>query len=150
VGAGTASLTKAGNGVLVLAGANVYTGTTSSECRNPQAKRDCDHSGCSALTSFAIVRQNAVLDINGAGFSTLLYAGGPSLPLTNLGALTGSGLVDNFSNTPVALSLNGTSTGVFSGLIQNSIAAGSLALIRNAASGTQYLTGLNPTPAPRS
>jgi len=68
--------------------------------------------------------------------------GSGSFATTKLGALTGSGLVDN-SGTPVVLSLGATSTGVFTGIIQNSVAGGSVSLWRNAASGTQYLTGLN-------
>ncbi|NBV85054.1 MAG: hypothetical protein EBS01_02035, partial [Verrucomicrobia bacterium] len=143
IGAGAASLTKSGTGLLVIAGSSTYTGNTVIDAGTLRLNGTSANLGAPSGASFAIVRQGALLDLSGAGPSGTLYAGNAnSFALAQLGALTGSGSVDSVSSTNTALFLGGTSTGVFTGIIQNS-SSGSLTLVRNGASGYQYLTGLN-------
>ena len=142
IGAGATALTKSGTGLLVIAGSSNYTGNVTINAGTLRLSGVNANLGA-PTTAIDYVRQNAVLDLGGAGISGTLYVGSGSFATTKLGALTGSGLVDNVSSAPVVLSLGATSTGVFTGIIQNSVADGSVSLWRNAASGTQFLTGLN-------
>jgi autotransporter-associated beta strand protein len=93
--------------------------------------------------------------VNNAGPITLLYVGGTLiggtlLPTVSLGALSGAGVIDNTNASASALSLGvaaTTANGVFSGTIRNS-GAGVLTVVRNATSGTLFITGLNTYTGP--
>jgi autotransporter-associated beta strand protein len=138
------SLTKSGTGVLILSGSNTYTGNTTVNEGTLRLLGTSARIGIPSASSLVTIRQNATLDLNGAGGSGALYNGGPSMVLNTLGVLSGAGRLDN-SNAGPAAALFGTSssmgTAVFSGLLQNSGAP--LTVVRNGVSGTQYLTGLN-------
>ena len=141
----SAPLTKSGNGILILSGANTYMGNTTVNAGTLRLAGSNARLGNQTASFFTNIRQNAVLDLNGAGSSGTLYIGGPSVPTTLAGMLQGAGVVDNSSGTAMAISIapsTSTSTSVFSGVLSNS-GSGSLSLVRNGASGTQYLTGLN-------
>jgi autotransporter-associated beta strand protein len=96
-------------------------------------------------TTQLVVRQGGVLDVGGGGTPSQLYAGGPLMRTLNVGFLQGSGIVDNQSINPVALTLGtlgGAVNVVFSGIIQNT-GGGPLTVITNGGGGISYLTGLN-------
>lgn len=145
VGGGATSLTKTGNGLLVLGASNAYIGNTVVNAGTLRLSGGTASIGSPGASSTLVIRQDATFDINGSGTSSLLYAGGTNGPLTTAGVLVGAGVLDNGSSGATAISLGGSlasATGVFTGVISNS-AGGSLTVVRNGVSGTQYLTGLN-------
>ena len=150
IGSGSASLTKAGNGLLVLSGTNTYTGNTTINQGTLRLSGGTATLGVPAAGAFAAIRQDGVLDLNGAGVNTLLYTGGGSLSLITLGVLQGAGLLNNGSASATAVSLGAsgaTASGVFSGVISNT-GGGALTVVRNGASGTETLIGLNTYTGP--
>ena len=147
IGAGSASaVTKAGSGTLIIGGNNTFTGNLTI---NEGTVRMSSAIGIPALgvittaTNVTTIRQGATLDINGAGAPTQLYPGATNMNLLTIGALTGAGLVTN-SGTASAISIGSslsTAGGVFNGILQDG--AGALTVVRNGASGSVALTGLN-------
>ena len=112
-----------GNGLTVFTGANTYDGGTSVTGGTLQLNNNA------ALgTGGLAVSAGALVDVNGSS---------PSI-----GVLNGNGVIDNVTagGTPVLTIGNGTASGTFSGTIQNTSGALTLA---TAGSGTQYLTGTN-------
>ncbi|NBV87656.1 MAG: hypothetical protein EBS01_15615, partial [Verrucomicrobia bacterium] len=143
--AGSSALTKSGDGLLVVSGANTYTGNTTINAGTVRLSGAIARLGVPGAGYYTTVRQNAVLDLNGAGSTGTLYVGGPSVPTSLVGMLQGAGVVDNSSPTAMAVSIGpatSTSTSVFAGVLSNS-GSGALTVIRNGAGGTQFFTGLN-------
>ncbi|RFC41660.1 MAG: Autotransporter-associated beta strand repeat-containing protein, partial [Verrucomicrobia bacterium] len=143
LGSGAASLTKAGSGLLILSGSNTYTGNTVLNGGTLRLSGGSASIGLPGASNSLTLRQDATFDVNGAGLSSSLYTGG-TLTLSTVGILSGAGNLDNTAPGASALSLGSSSTaatGVFTGVISNS--SGTLTVVRNGASGTQYLTGLN-------
>jgi autotransporter-associated beta strand protein len=127
---GPGSLTMSGNGVLRLAGANTF-------------------SNASGLTinSGTVRLANAAAIPTGNGFGNVAIAFGATLDLggnsQTINGLNGAGTVDEASTNAATYILtlgNGSSNGVFSGVIQNTF--GTVALTKNG-TGTQTLSGAN-------
>jgi autotransporter-associated beta strand protein len=114
-------LTLQGNGVALFTGNNSYNGGTTITGGTLQL-------GSSTALGVGTVSigSSGVIDINGTSAS--------------VGALSGSGLVDNVTagGTPTLSIGYGNTSGTFAGTIQNSTGTTTLAKI---GSGTQYLTG---------
>ncbi|MEI7900519.1 MAG: LamG-like jellyroll fold domain-containing protein, partial [bacterium] len=125
---GSVALVKAGGGVLVLGGANSFTGKT------------YINTG-SLLVSNALALQNSTLIFNAAGAGTLQFGSG--LTSATLGGLEGSRDVSllNQAGTPAPVALavgkNGTTT-LYSGAL-----SGSGASLTKIGAGTLVLTGTN-------
>ncbi|MEI9894786.1 MAG: autotransporter-associated beta strand repeat-containing protein [Chthoniobacter sp.] len=92
----TGAFTKAGDGTLILTGANTFTGSTFINGGTIQLSGTTATLGTiSTAANVTTIRQNATLDINAAGATATLYAGGPSYPVVTIGALAGAGTVTN-------------------------------------------------------
>ena len=143
---GSGSLTKNGTGLLIISGTNnIYTGDTVLNGGTLRLSGPTATLGAPTANTATVIRQDAVLDINGAGTSTTVYSGG-TFSLFSLGTLSGAGRVDNSSGTATLISLgssNTTGTSVFSGII-----SGSLGVVRNGSSGNVFLTGINTYTGP--
>lgn len=142
----TGSLTKAGSGILVVGGANTFTGTVTINEGGLRLGATTATLGVPAAASTLVMRQGTVLDINGAGASGTAYANGPTLNILTVGALNGAGTITSNSATPSAISLGSSATTVatpvFSGIIQDGL--GTVSVIKNGTSASaQALTGLN-------
>ncbi|MGB8167670.1 MAG: autotransporter-associated beta strand repeat-containing protein, partial [Chthoniobacteraceae bacterium] len=157
IGAGAASIfTKAGNGTMILGGANTFTGNAFvNEGIVQLAGTTTATVGSPAAGSTFTLRQGATLDINNSGASVAPYTGATALRTTNIGALTGAGSITNgLSGTPsaAAISIGVAATnvaGVFSGIISDGTSGtGGMTVIRNGASGAVALTGLNTYTGP--
>ncbi|MSU56718.1 MAG: hypothetical protein EXS35_00800 [Pedosphaera sp.] len=122
---GTRSLTKTGNGTLILGTASTYSGDTTISAGTLKlgaANVIPDGSGNGNLTA------NGTLDL--AGFSE------------TLNGLSGSGIVDNTSASAVSFAAgNNNQSSTFSGVIKNT-GGGALALTKTG-SGTLTLSGAN-------
>ncbi|MEK0445912.1 MAG: hypothetical protein RLZZ399_1233, partial [Verrucomicrobiota bacterium] len=144
IGSGAASLTKAGTGLLVLTGDSNYTGnTTINEGTLRLSGTGVTLGAITAAANTTTLRQGAVLDLNGAGLLSALYAGGLSYHSSNVGALSGAGRITNSSASGATLvigSASSTANTVFSGVIQNG--TGVLNVVKQGA-GTQAFSGLN-------
>ncbi|MBV6500122.1 MAG: hypothetical protein CJBNEKGG_02590 [Prosthecobacter sp.] len=101
--AGTGGITKNGDGTLVLAGANNQTGTISIN----EGTVRLSGSGRLGAASDLVIRQGAVLDLNGV------------TPGTITNAFNNNGIVTNSSSTAVTFTIGGTgaSTGTSYGII---------------------------------
>jgi fibronectin-binding autotransporter adhesin len=103
IGGSSMNLTKAGNGTLVLSGANTYDGTTTISAGTLQL----GNSGVIADASAVTVNSPGILDMNGYN--------------ETIGSLAGSGTLENVSaggTTVLTAGGNNTST-TFSGIAQN-------------------------------
>ena len=143
ISGGAGSFTKAGEGLVVITGANAYTGATTINQGSVQM------SGATAAlgsNSNLNLRQGTTLDLNGAGASVSTWNTAVAAPRILIGALAGTGTVVNTNAAPSILSLgNGNGNGTFNGLISQ--AAGAITVVKNG-SGTQSLTGLNTYTGP--
>jgi autotransporter-associated beta strand protein len=103
IAAGTGGITKNGDGTLVLAGANNQTGTISIN----EGTVRLSGSGRLGAASDLVIRQGAVLDLNGV------------TPGTITNAFNNNGIVTNSSSTAVTFTIGGTgaSTGTSYGII---------------------------------
>ena len=143
ISGGAGSLTKAGPGLLVLSGANAYTGAT---YINQGTVRLSGTTVTLGSNSSVSLLQGATLDINAAGSSASNWNTAPSAARIAIGALAGAGTVVNTSASPALLSIgNGNGNGTFTGMIDES--AGRITLVKNG-SGTQSLTALNDYTGP--
>jgi autotransporter-associated beta strand protein len=144
---GTSGLTKSGTGLLVLGGANTFTGNTTINEGTVRLSGGAATLGAISLAANkTTIRQAGTLDLNAVGGSTGV----------TIGMLDGSGLVTNSTTGTATLVLgrSGTTTGTgyFTGLITD---GGTAALTRQIAvtkSGSstsiQYLTGANTYTGP--
>ena len=121
-GAGT--FTQAGTGTTTFTGSKNYTGATFVNAGTLQAGGANTFSSASAVT----VASGAVLELNGFNNS--------------IGGLAGSGTVQNGAATSATLTILGSGTSTFSGLIQDGGSA-FLSLIKGGTGGTLTLTGSN-------
>ncbi|MGV3664411.1 MAG: autotransporter-associated beta strand repeat-containing protein, partial [Prosthecobacter sp.] len=142
----TGSLTKAGSGILVVGGANTFTGTVTINEGGIRLGATTATLGVPAAGSTLVMRQGTVLDINGAGASAAPYTNATPLNILTVGALNGAGTITSNSATPSAISLGSSATTVatpvFSGIIQDGL--GTVSVIKNGTSASaQALTGLN-------
>jgi len=142
---GTSALTKSGTGLLVLAGANTFTGnTTVNEGTLRLEGATATLGTISIAANKTTIRQAGTLDLNAAGVSNTV----------TIGLLDGSGLVTNAGGGSGAIGTlqlgQGTATtgiGYFTGILGDG--AGPLALTKaGATSSVQYLTGLNTYTGP--
>ena len=144
---GGAALTKSGNGTLVLSGSKAYTGNT---VINQGA---IQMSGAAAMlgtlttaVNQTVIRQGGLLDVNGAGATTVLYTGGPSFPQITIGALTGTGIVTNSSATQSTVSLGSaaqTGTTTFGGILQDGLSPLNV-VINGTTARSQAIIGTQP------
>jgi autotransporter-associated beta strand protein len=117
-------LGKTGGGVLILGGMNTYTGPTTVNLGTLQAGSTQAFGIGSAVT----VSSGTLLDLNGYN--------------NTIGSLAGAaGDVNNSSSTAATLTIGGSATTTFSGIIEN-IGSGGLS-ITQAGTGTQTLGGAN-------
>ena len=118
------SLTKTGNGLMSLTGGNSYNGTTVQA-----GTLQLGNSAALGLNTGTLTVNGGLVDLH--GFSP------------TVGALSGTGgVIDNLIATASTLTVgNGGTGGTYSGTIQNTAGAVTLALAANA--GTQYLSGAN-------
>ncbi|HEX3655228.1 MAG TPA: autotransporter-associated beta strand repeat-containing protein, partial [Pirellulales bacterium] len=139
------ALTKAGNGTLIISGANTYTGNTTIDEGTIQLSGPSATLGkITTAANVTTLRQNTTLDLDGAGPLT----GGVGTVV--IGALAGAGTVTNSgggSDTAVVLDIGyGTTTtasGVFSGILQNGDSGAAVLNVTKNGSGTEVLAGLN-------
>ncbi len=138
ISGGAGSLTKAGTGLLVITGANTYTGTTNINQGTVQLAGATAALGSNSNVN---LRQATTLDLNAAGASVSVWNTHVAAPRVLIGALAGTGTVVNTNAAPSILSIgNGNGNGTFNGLINQT--AGAITLVKNG-SGTQSLTALN-------
>ncbi len=114
IGSFGGSLTKAGNGMLIIGGSNGYTGNTTINQGVVQLSGPSASLGSiTTAGNITTLRQGATLDLNGAG---------PGGQVT-IGALQGAGTITNSSAGISYLNIGfygaTTSAGVFSGLLQD-------------------------------
>jgi autotransporter-associated beta strand protein len=150
IGAGAASLTKSGDGLLVISGVNTYTGNTVVNAGSLRLSGTSATLGVPGAATLLTIRQSGRVEVNGAGTPSSLYTDGPTIARLSLGLLHGSGVIDNSSATPVAIAIGSagaSGNAVFSGLISNT-GAGSLSVVKAGAAGTQYFTALNTYTGP--
>ncbi|WP_395736830.1 autotransporter-associated beta strand repeat-containing protein [Prosthecobacter sp.] len=132
ISGGTGSLTKAGSGVLVLSGANAFTGTTTIN----EGGIQLSGSGTIGGTNVSLtMRQNTVLDLNGVSVGTTLANG--------LNVLNGAGtIINNAASGTAALRVgNNNGSGLYSGLITDGINGASISLSK---AGTGSFTLIGP------
>ncbi|MFZ9436639.1 MAG: beta strand repeat-containing protein, partial [Opitutales bacterium] len=146
---GAGSVTKSGNGTLVLSGANTFTGALAvNEGTLRASGTAAGLLGVPAAATVHLLRQGATLDVGGAGASAAIYGGGPSMPILVSAPLHAGGNVTSSVAGAQALQLGASgSTGnaIVSGVISDG--TGILALIKQG-SGTQALSGLNTYTGP--
>ncbi len=146
IGSGTGSLTKAGGGTLIVSGANTYTGSTVINEGMLQLSGNAAALGATLIgASSMTVRQNAFLDLNGAGVASSV-SGGPNQPSVVVGAINGAGTIENSGGGTSAQSVlvigtTSTGIGVFSGIIKDN--GGIMNFTKAGTLSTQYLTGDN-------
>ncbi|MBU6303228.1 MAG: autotransporter-associated beta strand repeat-containing protein, partial [Verrucomicrobia bacterium] len=147
---GTGVVTKAGTGTLVLSGQNTFTGgLIVNEGVLRASGTNTQTLGAPAVGTVNVLRQNTFLDVNGAGASAAPFTGGVALSTLISAPINGAGSITSTAAGSQAIQLGtsaSTSSGVFSGVISNG--SGTLTVIRNGASGTQALTGLNTYTGP--
>ncbi|WP_395748858.1 autotransporter-associated beta strand repeat-containing protein [Prosthecobacter sp.] len=132
ISGGAGSLTKAGSGVLILSGANAYTGTTTINEGGIQLSGSGTIGGTNASLT---MRQNTVLDLNGVSIG--------SVSANGLNVLNGAGTIINnaASGTAVLRVGNSNGSGLFSGLITDGTSAA--ISLSKAGTGSLTLTGVN-------
>jgi fibronectin-binding autotransporter adhesin len=141
---GSGSLTKAGVGILVLAGNSTYTGDTFLEAGNIQLGL-ADALSTGSVLRFSANANNRRLQMQ--GFNQTL--GGVDSTAATGGTLIVEAAADNVSNAPATLTLNvaaGQSHN-FSGIVRNASGTATnsaLTLIKDGA-GTQVLSGAGVT-----
>ncbi|MEI9897818.1 MAG: autotransporter-associated beta strand repeat-containing protein [Chthoniobacter sp.] len=142
IGSGTGSLTKSGNGTVVIGSPNTYTGNTTIDAGTIKLAGALASLGSiTTAGNVTTIRQGATLDINAAG---------PGHAVT-IGALSGAGNVTNSGDNgstagtlQIGLlnSTTSTTAAVFSGVLQDG--TGVLNVTMNkAGTGVQAFTGLN-------
>ncbi|OYW77349.1 MAG: hypothetical protein B7Z37_04700 [Verrucomicrobia bacterium 12-59-8] len=143
--AGTGPVTKAGDGTLVLSGQNTFTGAlTIDEGVLRASGTNTQTLGAPAAATVDALRQNAYLDVNGAGATTAPYTNGTSLRTLIAAPINGAGFITSTASGTQAIQLGtsaSTGSAVFSGIISDG--SGTMSVIRNGASGSQALSGLN-------
>ena len=138
ISGGAGSLTKAGNGLVVLTGASTYTGATNINQGTVQLSGTTVSLGANSNVT---LRQGTTLDLNAAGASVSNWNTAVAAPRILIGALAGTGTVVNTNAAPAILSLGaGNGNGTLNGLINQT--AGVITLVKSG-TGTQSLTGLN-------
>jgi autotransporter-associated beta strand protein len=133
ISGGAGNLTKAGSGVLILSGANAFTGTTTINEGGIQLSGSGTLGGTNASL---MMRQGTVLDLNGVNVGTT-SAGG-------LNAFNGAGTITNNAASGSALLRigNNNAAGIFSGVIQDGINGATVSL-QKAGTGTQVISGIS-------
>ena len=138
ISGGAGSLTKSGTGLLVISGANTYTGATNI---NQGTVRLSGATAALGSDSNVTLRQGTTLDLNAAGASVSTWNSAVAAPRIRIGALAGSGTLVSTNAAPSIISLgNGNGNGTFTGLISQT--AGAITLVKNGG-GTQSFTGLH-------
>ncbi len=145
IGSGGSSLTKTGDGLLVLSGPNAYTGNTTVNQGTLRLSGAAATLGAiSNPANTTVVRQNAVLDLNGAGSRLPVFPGGPSLPTVVTGTLSGAGTVTNLHpESGAALWIGQPGVTTASSTFGGTLADGtqSLHIVKNG-TGTQAVVGM--------
>ncbi|MEY5011170.1 MAG: hypothetical protein RLZZ253_2309, partial [Verrucomicrobiota bacterium] len=145
IGSGGSSLTKTGDGLLVLSGPNAYTGNTTVNQGTLRLSGAAATLGAiSNPANTTVVRQNAVLDLNGAGSPLPVFPGGPSLPTVVTGTLSGAGTVTNLHpESSAALWIGQPGVTTASSTFGGTLADGtqSLHILKNG-TGTQAVVGM--------
>ena len=103
VGTGPGSLTKAGNGTLILSAANTFTGDVTVDAGTLKLSGTTATLGAITIAgNVTTIRQGATLDLNAAGAGQT----------TTIGMLAGAGTVTNSSNSAATLNIGllGTTT----------------------------------------
>jgi len=139
ISGGAGSLTKAGTGLLVITGANAFTGSVNINAGTLRLSGSSAAIGTAQTGStFLNLRQGATLDLNAAGAPGPNWPGVGTAPRISVGALVGTGTVVNTNASPAVITLvNGAASGTFNGLINQT--AGAITIVKNGA-GTQSLT----------
>jgi autotransporter-associated beta strand protein len=140
---GTGSLTKAGNGLLVLSGTNTFTGST---IINEGTLR-LGSAGALAVSpaagSVLSIRQLGTLDLAVAGASSAPYVGGTATPTIILPPVNASGSITNSISGPLVVQL-GVAASTGNAIISSVIADGAGVLSLNVrTTATQALSALN-------
>jgi autotransporter-associated beta strand protein len=137
----TGSLTKSGNGLVILTAANAFTGAVNLNSGTLQLSGTAATLGAPASGNLTL-RQGATFDVNGAGTAATIFTNGPSVARVLTGTLAGTGTVTNSGGgaaTAVALDVgNGNANGSFYGLLSDG--AGKLTLVKSG-TGTQSIIG---------
>ncbi|MDB6117148.1 MAG: Extracellular serine protease [Verrucomicrobiaceae bacterium] len=163
---GTGTLTKTGIGTLTFTGAaNTYTGNTlingGTLILSKAAGVDAiagnitigDNSGALdilRLGNSSQINDNSILTFNGNGSGStagVFQLNGKSETVAGIiSGATSSGLIENEGGVAATLTVNNSTTQTFSGIIRDGDGTGtdgSLALVKNGASGTLTLKGAN-------
>ncbi len=141
IGAGAAAIfTKAGTGTLILGGNNTFTGNVHLNEGTVVLSGATAALGAPAAGTVANLRQNTILDLNGAGAGGVITLGA----LNGAGTITNSGGGTNAASTLAIGTAATTGVGVFSGVIQDGAGGGMMNVTKSGTSAsTQALTGLN-------
>jgi autotransporter-associated beta strand protein len=138
ISGGAGSLTKSGPGLLVISGANTYTGATNINQGTVQLVGTTAALGANSNVN---LRQGATLDLNSSGGSASNWNTALAAPRVLIGALAGTGTVLNTNAAAAILNLgNGNGNGTFNGVIDQN--AGVISVVKNG-TGTQSFTGLH-------
>ncbi len=137
-------LTKSGPGILILSGANTYTGATSIS----QGTLRLGSTTALGTSSATTVSSGAVLDLNGVTLTSAipLTLNGTGLAITPAGALTNAGANASYMGA-ITLGSASTITATSSGtLTVSGTVTGAFALTLDGAAGTGTMSGIISTP----